>query len=1124
MMRIRLRFIVVMFILFMCLTHLVVANEIVDANQLGSIELQLFDEEGAPIEGWFSSWNARLFKLSKDNMNKQVSNFKYDRKKKVFLLKGKKPDQYQIKLNFRNKWLAEDKYEVEVKPGQLTKKKIVLKEAPFIKIYFDEEIMEVDETIHVTTFDKNKRKIKTSSLRQDYQTNVYKFYLMSNKTSSFTVRRKGFLETNKIPLRKDHEINKFYYVELKSSIVLSGVITDKHSIGIEGAKVNITYLDKNPAGIWFKHNNYVKSNKLGVFKFDTLKRGDFLLSFSARRYADKEHKVSLERSVHDLKIQMDEGSIISGTVITKNNDPAMLVEVKLTKVGASKYKNLIKKTKANKQGEFTIAHVPDGVYQLSVDSDDYGYGKSKELAVNKTDLDVKLKVYMPNDIVDKFQGIVLGENGKPIEGAIVKIFWHRGELRDLHEVKSDMNGVFFFKDLRMGRYAIYIQKLGYLYLIDWFNLGLNVSEEIKTYKLINDKVLNGHVLTPDAKKVDHVELKLISDSSSSSRAIVYSNLNEKGEFKIKLSELHRRARSFNSYRSNQYSYKLNAKVKGYNPGESDAFKLIELGAEPIVIKLKPEKEIKLKVIDVTGKPIENALVQIRWVNENSYLLKHKIQNRFEHDDEEQTDKNGKVSFTGINKGYYLFNVIKPSFAKTVLPLFIDPDKKEVYVLGLENGATLSGQIKDIRGRPKANATIVLDPLYQDGGILDDFRIKSDENGRYHFDLIPSGVYRVYEERLGKSGSPLHHLEPPEQVEIEIKENESHFLNIQKVDNGDRGKITGFISKGSSYSKATLKKENESEAKTLDIKGDTFAFENLESANYTVTLRKEDYSTTKKVYLMRNEHLDLKYDYSEMILNAKVVSKSGKLLPRMLVSLFNKKLNRRSRAFMVNGNLSMKVYEPGDYKLFIGLNYFQYNEECAVIDLHFKKGEEKDLGEIIIDSGLTFKGKVVDENGEFVPKLRFELVYENYNFKKKDINYLNDGSFEFAGVPSMPDAIIVHAENYISKRIKPGSNILDVQLEKALDLKVKLSGKSVAQRKVVLCNEFGRPVSDQDKFTEYPSKLRRTDTQGNIVLKDLPSRKYRIRVLPRNEKGFSVLSDVIEVKHGEEKFVLNLVLK
>lgn len=94
--------------------------------------------------------------------------------------------------------------------------------------------------------------------------------------------------------------------------------------------------------------------------------------------------------------------------------------------------------------------------------------------------------------------------------------------------------------------------------------------------------------------------------------------------------------------------------------------------------------------------------------------------------------------------------------------------------------------------------------------------------------------------------------------------------------------------------------------------------------------------------------------------------------------------------------------------------------------------------------------------------------------------------------------------------------ITIQLEKAAEIKVSLSGAAISARTIVLCDENGKTIllSFMDMQKILFNREGRTDQQGKLVLKNLKEGVYRIKVLPRDKNGTETLSEPFRVLMGD----------
>ena len=166
--------------------------------------------------------------------------------------------------------------------------------------------------------------------------------------------------------------------------------------------------------------------------------------------------------------------------------------------------------------------------------------------------------------------------------------------------------------------------------------------------------------------------------------------------------------------------------------------------EPLELSLAPAAAVAVKVLGARGEPVEDASVSLTLVGEG----------RGETVREAVTDARGGVHFGGLVPGSYLAKARAPGYLPSE-PVPVEAwDEEAVPVsLVLREGLTLSGRVRDARGRPAAEADVV---LMGDGTSVG--RARTDGQGRFTLSGLGPGRVRLLVEKFGH---------PMREVEVEV---------------------------------------------------------------------------------------------------------------------------------------------------------------------------------------------------------------------------------------------------------------------------------------------------------------------------------------------------------------------
>jgi hypothetical protein len=105
---------------------------------------------------------------------------------------------------------------------------------------------------------------------------------------------------------------------------------------------------------------------------------------------------------------------------------------------------------------------------------------------------------------------------------------------------------------------------------------------------------------------------------------------------------------------------------------------------------------------------------------------------------------GTFRFTGLHKGTAEVEAFAHGFAVWVEPTLIEEDLTKQIDVRLEKGFTVGGIVRTAEGSPVAGAHVRLGPSPGEEGYVwrAQFYAKTNAEGRYHLDFVPSGTTRL----------------------------------------------------------------------------------------------------------------------------------------------------------------------------------------------------------------------------------------------------------------------------------------------------------------------------------------------------------------------------------------------
>lgn len=253
---------------------------------------------------------------------------------------------------------------------------------------------------------------------------------------------------------------------LRHGAPVSGVVLSPDGKPVEGATVRY-----QGASEWAQsadpRRDAAETDAQGKFSFDALPAGTFRFEAMSATYAPGySEMVTLDGTTEKtgVEVKMEPGATIRGKVVSNSGDPVGTAEVRVRVVTRSMRLSAARQVIADDEGKFEITGLAQKPVELVAV---HGSGASEITEVDLSEPPAVREVTITLDLDGTIEGVVVGTDGEPIEGAQVTAMldwrsrsgsrramrssmWFRGIPQEL----SDAGGRFKIGGLEDGDYMV----------------------------------------------------------------------------------------------------------------------------------------------------------------------------------------------------------------------------------------------------------------------------------------------------------------------------------------------------------------------------------------------------------------------------------------------------------------------------------------------------------------------------------------------------------------------------------------------------------------------------------------------------------------------------------------------
>jgi protocatechuate 3,4-dioxygenase beta subunit len=1046
-------------------------------------EITVLDENKTPLTGVY-------FRLS-SNSNEQVVS-SYDKTKQCYVIKTL-PEE-KIKLSVTKHKYKSGELEFETHIGTTSRQKIVLEPQTIYSIVLKNLTEAPPKTIEIRFSKDNNSSSQSPTLIKDSQPPRYEWVLYENESQFNTMQITvvGYLPV----VRPFNEETKTYEIELTEGQQLEALVLDEMGTGIEGVSVSYSCPE-------YSFQLKAKSDSTGKVILKSLINSLYTLNLRKEGYIQKNLKLDLTQTIPTPTWTLSKGGQLVITVLSSQGLPAKDISVTLQQSnewnGFQNTGNRSSRQKTDSEGQITFEGLAAGIYKASAKDDTLGLGSSEECEM-KDGQTLHSQIILKEGL--SIQGIVVDEDQKPLEKVQVYAYQISQNGGGEHaNGTTDSAGQFKLLSLKEGTYQITLNHSDY---------------ESKAPQMQFEAGKNDLVLEMHLSKTISVVIKT-PDNATPKKVTLYT----RPELYKYENQIHRLSESEGKYqfKSNQLqslglngqSFRLIAKSEGYNPGESDVYTTTSL-LEEVSIALETEKSISFKLSNSMGESIQGVKV----------VPSQEAQGMFGGSsrslDSAVSDDQGLATLKGLPEGTYIFTFNHSLYAATQKKLTISNTPLSVQSINLTKGAILKGIVKSSEGEVLKGAQVWIQtdsPLAKEN-THSQLRATTDDAGAYIIQSIPPGDAEVYFNRKGIYTNRSNQ----KPARVALSEGETRTLDLLETIVENAGRVEVILSEYWSkiFNTVQLSKINFNMA-GLRSKS-SFQFENVPEGTYQLHLwGQQGKSKTKEVIVNADQTTTVTIDQEEkyqIIASVKdeddqpILNGQAVLMPEGDSKNFftNPYGSMAGTGRILNGKLEISLEQPGTYKLIL---YVQTGMQMRTVNLDSIQVVNEgvtDLGDIIVKEGAEIQGTVMSSSGEALQGVQITILKDG--MPQFNPQWLSDknGRFSLKNVPEPPFQLWANHPTMASLQVEVQSlSSLQLTMSSGVSVIVNLSGRSIANRRVILVNEDLSPVIGS--LYNFRARNSLSNQEGQISLPQIAPGRYKIGVMGDTQEGsqYSELFDV-----------------
>lgn len=868
-------------------------------------------------------------------------------------------------------------------------------------------------------------------------------------------------------------------VDLNSESVIAGALRNELGHPVEGAEMTLRVpgsKDKEPYA-------KVKSGAGGEFLFSRLPANRlFHLFVKAKNYADL-GPIDVRSGTTTNVIVLTTGGAIMGRV-TDFDTGGPVAGIRVVAVSQDLPNQVLLSSKSNSRGFYRIARLPQGIYNVVINSDRLTSEPREGVKVptngvaGGTDFVVYPGLTIEGTVVD-------GESRERIPNANVTVQSRVGPglltARNTN-THTDESGNFMFRNLPQGVYSLQASAEGYMQ-----GVGEDSSRRVELLRgataspveipLYPGGVIEGIVTDPRGTAIDDAVVQLFHASGTPSRINVgpfTTRTTLSGRFIMEGIPIH-----------NEVFLQVSAVADGWAKDKS----------EPVV--LNSNQRFRQANVTLTGGG--NVEVMVRdtggmGIPEANVNLSH---GGFPGDPapsdwSTKTNQEGRAFFSSIPPGRVNVGVSKSGYLGGGGSANVADGEMQILRIQLEEALTMTGRIQDDRGVPLTSGQVV---LRAEAGASGGGSTSIGNDGTFEISSLGKGTFGVQiDARPGTSTGgrriiwtyngvvPNHGMGD---IVFEVPSN-GYVEGSVSLPRDAQPPTRYRIDVRGQYTDSAGNRRNFSAAHNFDW-GLPFSMERIPPGTYTVTASAPDYIPVESEEIMvtspgRFSVGDLPLETGGKLRFRTIHSRTGEPIGGATGRLVPDGPSARTNN---NGEALINPVPPGIYTLEI--RHGEYLDRDVEL-VQVVRLRENDMGDVRLDPGAILHGRVVDGLGD---PLRSILVEARTNEGDNIRTTRTDpgGRYRFTGL--QPGGQIVTFSGTVNRRKLSQSTDVSLSSDSPTELNATLNANSRIQGTLTAPSNV---LLDRTVVTAYPLRSNRTPIVNESIAGKVEGNRFMVEDL------------------------------
>lgn len=536
-------------------------------------------------------------------------------------------------------------------------------------------------------------------------------------------------------------------VRLRRGSILRGRVVDRNDAPVAGATVGFDTVQTNPNQWQRGSRPNVRSDDEGRFEITTAAGQEIvLLAFTSGGLAEKNIAVPEGESGEEVVLRLQPAGSLSGTVRNASGEPVAGATVRFQMVGPasrSTYARVLRvshrEAKTEGDGTYTISSVYPGELGGGVVAfEDEEYAATAEVTIALAPGEHKSGVDFTVEVGDVIEGVVLNEDGEPIEGA--SISFHIASARTHRPpIQTDAEGYFRIGGLEVDAVVGHIS----VYHVDYQGEHLNnvsaldgpqtiVLKRTRTVELM---VRDGASGAPSPRYDYTLKMEQYMGPGQTGWMTDYSRRRTEvrdPEGRTEIARLHTM-----TYRIEAIEFDPEDDSPTGRRGAVEFDMSASEAPERVVVELAPGRTIRGRVVMAdTGQPVAGAKVSIHqhhlpWMSQMETA-----------EEQVETNSSGQFEISDVFPGTHRLRVVKDDLqprerTEVVVSADRDPPAVEIALVG---GGAIFGTVHGQDGEPLEGIVITAMPEEMMWGMEPSaaFTAETDEDGAYRIEGLKAG--------------------------------------------------------------------------------------------------------------------------------------------------------------------------------------------------------------------------------------------------------------------------------------------------------------------------------------------------------------------------------------------------